>query len=41
MGERVENLVIVIATVIGLDGGDATVLAWHMPGVAGQKELRG
>lgn len=41
MGKRVENLVIVIATVIGPDGGDAAVLAWHMPEVARQKELRG
>lgn len=41
MGERVENLVSVIATVIGLGDGDAAVLAWHMPGAAGRKERRG
>lgn len=41
MGERVENLVSVIATVIGLDDGDAAVLEWHMPGAAGRKERRG
>lgn len=41
MGERVENLVSVIATVIGLDDGDGAVLAWHRRGAAGRKERRG